>query len=64
VIAKSSWKGLSKDEQTETLQVLLNYPSQPKLDTVIVNDEQGEFLADISPSGVTIGEKTQVAEKQ
>lgn len=64
VIAKSSWKGLSKDEQTETLQILLNYPSQPKLDTVIVNDEQGEFLADISPNGVNIGENAQVAEKQ
>jgi hypothetical protein len=55
VTAKESWRHLPNDDQAETLQVLLHYPTEPKLDTVIVNDEKGEPLADTSPNGTSFG---------
>ncbi len=62
VTAKSSWKEISKDEQAETMQIWVNVPSQPKLDTVIVFDEEGQLLADLSPNGISFDGNPQIAE--
>jgi hypothetical protein len=60
VTAKDSWKQLPQEDQNETLQVLLNYPTEPKLDTVIVNNEKGESFADLSPNGISLGDNLRI----
>ncbi len=62
ITAKESWSQLSKDEQTETLQKLLSYPAQPKIETAIVTSGDGKPLGEISPNGLNIGEPPQIAE--
>ncbi len=64
VTAKDSWSQLSKAEQGETLKNLLGYPSQPRLETIIITDGKGAPLGDISADGLNIGENPQIAEIQ
>ncbi len=53
--AGESWRNLPEEEQRQHLKELLKLSTKTKLRDVIIVDQKGNFMADASRGGVTIG---------
>jgi hypothetical protein len=56
IIAKDAWRGMSDEQKTEGLKLLVDTSSK-KLETVVVMDGQGQLMADLTESGVNISKE-------
>ncbi len=54
VVATDAWRQKSDSEKTESLKDLIGIPSKTRLETVLVLDDQGQPLADISGNGMNL----------
>ena len=61
-VANTSWREMSDGQKTDSLKSLLDAPTKTKLDSVMILDENGNWMADISPEGMKISNEPVVAD--
>lgn len=53
-VATGAWREMSDGKKTDSLKLLLDAETRTKLEAVVVLDENGNWLADITPEGMKI----------
>jgi hypothetical protein len=56
-VGTDAWRKMGDEQKTDALKDLLSAPMKKKLETVMVVDDQGNRMADISPEGVDINKE-------
>lgn len=62
ITVQDEWTKLSKTEQKENLENLLNYPAKTKLEVVVITNGAGKPVGQISAEGVNTSENFQIAD--
>ncbi len=62
ITVQDEWTKLSKAEQKETLENLLNYPAKTKLEVVVITNGAGKPVGQISAEGVNTSDNFQIVE--
>ncbi|HLA94310.1 MAG TPA: hypothetical protein VK612_01220, partial [Pyrinomonadaceae bacterium] len=57
VVGSKIWSGMSDEEKTGSVKDLAGIGSKTKIETVVVIDDQGQPLADLTPDGVKINKE-------
>ena len=63
-VATNDWRSMSDGQKTDSLKLLLETPTVPKLDSVMILDEHGNWLADNSSEGMKISNEPAIPDVQ
>ena len=61
-VATRAWREMNDGQKTDSLKMLLEAPTNTKLETVMIVDEHGNWMADISPEGMKISNEPAIAD--
>ncbi len=62
VVATGAWREMNDGQKTDSLKMLLEAPTKTKLEAVMILDEHGNWMADISPEGMKISNEPAIAD--
>lgn len=62
-VANGAWREMSAGKKTDALKLLLDASTRTKLQSVMIVDENGNWIADISPEGMKINGEQVVSDK-
>ena len=61
-VATNAWREMSDGQKTDSLKFLLDAPTKTKLESVIILDEHGNWMADITAEGMKISNDPAIAD--